>query len=224
MVNTIRTYWRVVVFRILELVGLLAPAAGIVLLVIYRRGAAGGAWVGIVGCLLALLASGIGIADTRLAAVGSLGEASFGEQLTGWTVGRFVLLTLAVALLLTGASAGRRRTVRTSPGSAAAPAGPTANRTVTALMITGVALSLIGIVVQFVPIDLGVDHERLTTIIGLLMETVEFALLGGGVFALCLAIVTDRPLSGSLPDPGDWLKRSAVGAHRLYRQFHERRG
>lgn len=210
-------------FRILELVGLLAPVAGIVLLVVYRRGAAVGARVGIVGCVVALLASGIGIADTRLAVVGSLGEASFGEQLSGWTVGRFVLLALAVALLLLGASAGRRRTAHNSTRDVGS-AGPTASRTVTTLMITGVALAAIGIVVQFVPIDLGVDHERLTKIIGLLMETVEFALLGAGVFALCLAIVTDRPRSDSLPDPGDWLKRSALGAHRLYRQFYERRG
>ena len=211
-------------FRILELVGLLAPAAGIVLLVIYRRETAGGAGWGVVaGCILALLASGIGIADTRVAAIGSLGGASFAEQLSGWTVARFVLLALAVALLLIAASAGRRRTAHNSPGDAV-PAGPTANRTVTALMIAGVALSAIGIVVQFVPINLGVDHERLTTIIGLLMEAVEFALMGAGVFALCLAIVTDRPRSDSLPDPGDWLKRSAVGAHRLYRQLHERRG
>lgn len=210
-------------FRILELVGLLAPVAGIVLLVVYRRGATGAGW-GVVGCVLALVASGIGIADTRLAAVGSLGGASFGEQLSGWTVGRFVVLALAVALLLIGAAAGRRPTVRNSPRGAAAPAGPPANRTVTALMIVGVALSAIGIVVQFVPIDLGVDHAGLTEVIGLLMETVEFALIGAGVFALCLAIVTDRPRSGSLPDPGDWLKRSAVGVHRLYRQFHERRG
>ncbi|MCF2586473.1 hypothetical protein [Brevibacterium sp. UCMA 11752] len=210
-------------FRILELVGLLAPAAGVVLLVIYRRRATVGAGWGIAGCVVALLASGVGIADTRLAAIGSLGGATFVEQLHGWTLGRFGLLTLAVALLLIGAAAGRKQTAH-STSHGVGSARPTASRTVTMLVITGLALSTIGIVMQFVPIDLGNDHEGLTEIIGLLMETVEFALIGAGVLALSFAIVTDRPRSDSLPDPDDWLKRSALGVHRLYRQFHERRG
>ena len=210
-------------FRILELVGLLAPVAGIVLVVVYRRRAMGSAGWGIAGCVVALLASGIGIADTRLAAIWSLRGADFGEHLHRWIVGRFVLLGIAVVLLLIGASTRRRQTAHIALHSAAS-ANPTASRAVTTLIITGVALSAIGILVQFVPINLGVDHEGLTKILGLLIETVEFALIGAGVFALCLAIVTDRPHSDSLPDPGDWLKRSALGTHRLYRQFHERRG
>lgn len=198
-------------FRLIELIGLLAPFAGIALLIHYRRRAAGGAGWGIAGCSVAMIASVVGLGGERLAALGALGGGDFGQQVHAWSFIRFVLLVLALVLLVVGSFAGR------GEGERLRSTG------VIALVGCGLVLALLGVLVQLIPVDLGPQHEGLATLLEIALETLEFTLMGLGIVSLCLAVVSGRPRTDGRREPGEVLERSAAQAWRLYRQLHGRR-
>lgn len=198
-------------FRIVELIGLLAPLAGIVLLVLYRRRAVSGAAWGIAGCSLALLASAIGLSGEGLAALGILGGGDFSQQLHAWSLMRFAVLVFALVLLVVGSLSGRGGRAWSRNGG------------VIALVGCGLGLALLGALVQLLPVDLGPQHEGLTTLLEIVMETIQFALMGVGVLFLCLAVVSGRPRTDDRGEPSELVGRSVAHAWRLYRQLHARR-
>jgi hypothetical protein len=188
----------------------------VVLLVLYRRRARLGAVWGIIGCGVALLGSVAGVLAPRLAGVGALlgGEAM--DRLEWISFLRFVLLALACVLLVIGALVGRG-----DPASSGSPRRIPG--VVIALMVSGVVVMVLGAATAFVDVDLGAEHEGLTMVARLVVETVRFALLGLGVLILGLAVVSGRERADGHEEPGAVLGRLASQGYRRYRQISSRR-
>ncbi|WP_087484207.1 hypothetical protein [Brachybacterium massiliense] len=190
--------------RLIELVGLLAPVAGIALLLVHRRRSrAAFAW-GMLGCLLGLIASGIGLGQLRwslLAAVrADSGTAGVMDSLETWTLLRFGLMLLAGAILVIASLVDRR------------------GRRPTGWIIGGAAVMAAGIGLQLVGVELGAEHERLVRILLVLREIVQAGLLGAGFLVLCAAAVSHRPGAGGRREPTDQLRSAGAAAWRFYRE------
>src|SRR5690625_3907665 len=101
-----------IMFRIIELLGLLAPVAAGILLIRYRQRSRTAFGWGITGCVLAALASGIGVVGERASVVLGLGSGAgvdgMLEQMGTWAWVRFLLLVVGVALLVVAALVHRR--------------------------------------------------------------------------------------------------------------------
>ncbi|TCP52016.1 hypothetical protein EV191_106180 [Tamaricihabitans halophyticus] len=194
-------------FRVLEIIGVLAPIVGIVVLLIYRRRAMTGVVWGIAGALMAAIASLVGFAGPRLSLFS--GGTSSGEQLLrnmeSWAMIRLGLLVISVGLLVVGALSGRR--------GEPAPTG---------WLALGIPLAIVGSALAFVHFDFGPDSEGATEIVGILVEIAEFALLGLGVLVLCVAVVSGRGQQDGRTEPGTALVNTAMRAKRLYDQYHAR--
>src|SRR5699024_6670521 len=167
-----------IMFRIIELVGLLAPVAAGILLIRYRRRSRTAFGWGITGCVLAALASGIGVVGERASVVLGLGSGAgvdgMLEQMGTWAWVRFLLLVVGVALLVVAALVHRREGHR--------PTG---------WIVGGVVLAAVGVGVRALAAP-DTDREWLTVMVELGMETVEAALLGLGVFLLAVAAMANR--------------------------------
>lgn len=189
-------------FRVLELLGLLAPLAGAVLLLRYRRRSRPAVAWGMVACALGLLASGLGAIGLR-ASVLSAYRAGTGvegvlEALGSWTALRLGLLALAGAVLVVAALVDRR----TAP-----PLGWIAG---------GLVILVTGLGVHLLEPDMGAGHERLSRIVDVLVEMLQAGLLGIGFLVLCVAAIADRPSEDGRPEPADLLRRAGRAAWRLY--------
>ncbi|WGW10625.1 hypothetical protein LWF01_10795 [Saxibacter everestensis] len=195
-------------FRILEAVGMLAPIGGIVVMVMYwRRAKSSLAW-GVAGAVVALIASAVGFLGPRLSLLG--GGGTSGEALLGnmqsWALLRVALLALSVILLVIGTCAGRK--------GARTPLG---------WLMTGIPLVAVGLALSFIHVDLGASNEGLSEILGLLLETAQFALLGLGVLLLCLAVVSGRSTADGRREPVTAVVGIAMKAKQFYDRAHDRR-
>jgi len=176
--------------RILELVGLLAPLAGLALLIVYRRTTPRASLVlALSGCALAMLGVLVGFLGRRALPLGSLhggGFAGMADLMSQVSLLRLALLGVAAALLAVAALQGRPGRARRSGRATALP-----------WLAAGAVLLGIGLVVT-VPVTglehelTGRDHEGLALLAGLIGETVEFATLGLGILALTVAVTTGR--------------------------------
>lgn len=195
-------------FRILEVVGMLAPVAGIVVMCVYRRRAATGVAWGVVGAVAALVASAVGFLGPRLSLLG--GGMDSGDALLGnmrsWALLRVGLLLLSVVLLVVGAFSGRG-----------------GDRTPVVWLAAGIPLVIVGFALTFVHVRFGGDHEGLSEIVGLLVETAQFALLGLGVLLLCLAVVSGRSAEDGRREPAQMVIGAAMQAKQFYDRVHARR-
>src|SRR5699024_8127991 len=94
-------------FRILELIGLLAPIAGLVFVTGYRRRSAPAFKWGITACLVGCLASACGIFGIRFSILSAYatneGFLDVTHRLAPWQLSQFLLLLCAGALLLIAA-------------------------------------------------------------------------------------------------------------------------
>ncbi|KXO91303.1 hypothetical protein [Tsukamurella pseudospumae] len=195
-------------FRILEVVGMLAPVAGIVIMVIYRRRATAGVVWGVAGAIVALIASVVGFLGPRLSLLGGgtdSGDALL-DNLHSWALLRVALLLVSVILLVIGAFSGRDGT-----------------RTPVGWLAGGIPLVLVGFALTFVHVDFGADSEGASEIVGLLVETAQFALLGLGVLLLCLAVVSGRSTSDGRREPAQMVVGAAMQAKQFYDRAHARR-
>lgn len=190
--------------RVLEVVGLLAPLVGVVALVMYRRRLGVALGWGIAGCLCALAGSAVSLIGPRVALLSAVtgdgGMADLLERLGGWVLARFALLLASVVLLLIASVSGSRR--RGLPVE---------------WLLPGLLLVGLGVAMHFVHPDVSPEHQRLGVIIDLLLEAVQFGLLGLGILGLCGAVVARRTADGdTLREPGELLRAGASGAMRLY--------
>src|SRR5690625_5876605 len=107
-----------IMFRIIELLGLLAPVAAGILLIRYRQRSRTAFGWGITGCVLAALASGIGVVGERASVVLGLGSGAgvdgMLEQMGTWAWVRFLLLVVGVEILVVVALVDRRDGHRTT--------------------------------------------------------------------------------------------------------------
>lgn len=196
--------------RVVEIIGLLAPIGGAVLLFLYRkRSRIAYAW-GIIACLLGVAASGIGLFGLRLSILGAIetdaGVTGVVQRMDSWTLLRFALLVLATGLLVIAASVDRHKTrpVR--------------------WMLSGIALTILGVGVQFVVVDLGSQHQRLTAIVGVALEIAQAALLGLGFLVLCIAAVAYREGRDGRQEPTRLAARIGSTMWRLYTDSRRRTG
>jgi hypothetical protein len=192
----------VMMLRILELAGLLSPVLGAALLIAYRRRSAAAFGWGLTACVLGVLASAIGVLAPRLsaldAALAGAGLEGVLARMDAWAVAQYGLLLVACALLIVAARVDRER---------GTPLG---------WMIAGLALVAGGVVASFAHVDLGSEHERLTTIVAILIGTVEVAAMGLGFLALCVAAVAHRAHDDGRQEPAELARRLASTAWRTY--------
>ncbi|WP_162802990.1 hypothetical protein [Ornithinimicrobium avium] len=193
-------------FRVLELLALLAPVlAGALLLRYRRRSRAAFTW-GMVGCLLAALASGVSMVAVRTSVMSSYrtgGDAmDVLAQLGWWAWLRFALLVLAAVLLIVAALVDR--------GGDPRPVGWIAG---------GLLAGLLGVAVRGVEVPVP-DHEGLGVVLVMMKETLEAALLGLSVLLLAVAAVAHRPPAhaddAGRAEPTELARRAGVAAWRLY--------
>lgn len=195
-------------FRVLEIVGLLAPIGGTILLFLYRKRSRSAFVWGITACVLGIIASGVGFFGTRIS-VASAFRADAGvegviERLDSWTLIRFCLLLVASVLLVVAALVDRR---------SAKPV---------AWLFAGLFLMSAGAGMHFISADLGGAHERLTVIVGMLIEIAQIGLLAGGFLVLCIAAIAYREGSDGRQDPTELAARVGTTVWRIYSE--SRRG
>lgn len=177
--------------RIIEILGVVAPLAALVLLVVYRRAIPSRSLVlGVIGCVLAALNVLVGFVGKRFVWFGSADGGGV-EGMLDWlgTVAalRLGLLVVAVLLLVIAAFHGRSEPARVLPW-----------------VLGAVVPLLVGLVTPLVVGE--VEHELLArgidwlaVMVTLLGEAVQFAALGLGVLALAIAVTTGRR-SASAPE------------------------
>lgn len=159
---------------VLEYLALLAPVLALVVLIGYRKRAPRAAAVGLVGALSVGVGSLIGLVAKRAVFFGG-GEGLL-DRMELWTVVRMGLVVVGVAILLAAVRVGEHR-----PSPVRGP-----------LVVTGVVAAVIGLLIQFLPIDLESQSRTVQILLTVLIETVEFGLLGVSTILLALAVVSGR--------------------------------
>lgn len=190
------------------MVGLLAPLGGAILLFLYRKRSHPAFVLGIAACVLGITASGIGFFAPRISVVSAYtadsGVEGVIERLDSWTLIRFCLLLVASVLLVVAALVDRRNSVSV------------------AWLFAGLLLTGTGAGMHFVSADLGSGHERLTVILGILIEIVQAGFLGGGFLVLCIAAIANREGGDGRQDPTELAARLGTTVWRIYSE--SRRG
>lgn len=193
--------------KLMEIIGMLAPVAGIVVLFWYRRRAPRAVLLGILGALFAAAGSVVAFIGGRVAYFGGGGLAGIFERVEHWALVRLVLLLAGVTLL-----------------SIVAFIGPhEGRRTRGALVAVGVAAAAIGTALGAVTVDIHAEHEFVNFLIPMLVETAQFALLGAGVFILSVAVVSRRPSGDGRKDPLSQARQVATTLWGAYRDARTRR-
>jgi hypothetical protein len=160
--------------KLIELVGMLAPFAALVLLFLHRRRAPGPAWLGMVGATLAGCGSIAELIGSRVSWLGISDMEEGLERLEGASLVRFGLVAVGILLLLVAALVGGGRTVPRIP-----------------LAIGGIAAAVLGGAMRFVHLDVG-DDGFARFVATTAVDLVQFGLLGLGVLLLGIAVVSGR--------------------------------
>ena len=125
------------------------------------------------------------------------------DRLEAWSWVRTGLLILGVVLLLAGVFSGRD-----------------GQRVPYWWVGLGAVVVLVGFVVGLIHIDFGAEHDGLSEVVSLLVEIVHFALMGIGLFVLCMAVVSPRTPVDGRRDPEALLQAGAGEAKRLYDRYY----
>lgn len=193
--------------KLFEIVGMLGPIAGIVVLAVHRRRAPRAAAVGILGASFATAASIAGFIGARAAYFGGDGLEGISERVEQWSTVRLALLLIGAALLvaaaLVGSGAGRR-----GRGT---------------IVVVGVIAVAIGAALRYATVDLHAEHEFLNVLIPMALEAVQFAFLGAGALILSLAVVSLRPTAEDAPEPLARARQMATSLWGAYRDSRTRR-
>ncbi|MGO2047002.1 MAG: hypothetical protein ACTH2X_07120 [Brachybacterium tyrofermentans] len=202
--------------RVLELLGLLAPFAGLALLVVCRRSMPPVAMTfGVTGCLFAALSSLVGLIGKRALPFGALeggGAEGMSNLLGTASVLRLGLLAAAIAMLTVAALTGRSDRRPTLPWLTAA-----------------VVLLMFGLLVTIPAAELEHlmtlhDRSGLALVVALLGETVEFGALGLAILALTIAVTTRRRDPSEGRDSTVMVADTARAAWTAYRSLRGPRG
>ncbi|UJP09810.1 hypothetical protein L2X99_15725 [Microbacterium sp. KUDC0406] len=188
--------------KLIELVGMLAPFAALVLLFLHRRRAAGPAWLGMIGAALAGCGSVAELIGSRVSWIGVSDMTEGLERLEGASLVRFALVVAGILLLLVAALIGGGRTVPRIP-----------------LAIGGVVAAAVGGAMRFVHLDLG-DGGFARFVAITAVDLAQFGLLGFGVLLLGIAVISGRDDG---PEPLDDAVRWAGAIARRVQSAHELR-
>lgn len=193
--------------KLMEIIGMLAPVAGIVVLFWYRRRAPRAVLLGVLGALFAAAGSVVAFIGGRAAYFGGGGLEGIFERVEQWTLIRLALLLAGVVFL-----------------SIAAFVGPSEGRSTRgALVAVGVTAAGIGAALGAVTIDIHAEHEFVNFLIPMIVETAQFALLGAGVLILSIAVVSRRPSDDGRKDPLTQARQLATALWGAYRDARTRR-
>lgn len=190
--------------KIIELLGVLAPFAGIAVLVVYRRRAPGPAALGMAGAALAGVGSLAGLLGDRVVYFGGGGAEGMLERLEGWGLIRLCLVIAGAALLVVAGVLGAREG-RAHRG---------------ALIGAALVCAGVGVAMRFVHLDLG-DRHGLQFFATMALETVQFGLLGLGILLLCIAVVSRRGDDGRT-EPLALARDAGMKAWQAYQQSRQR--
>jgi len=125
------------------------------------------------------------------------------DALHAWALVRTALLFVSVGLLTIG-------TFRARHG----------HRTPTGWLIAGLSLATLGFTLSFIHVNLGADGKDASEVVSLLIETVQFALVGAGVLLLCLGVVSGRPAADGRREPSRALLDGAIQIKQFYDRTH----
>lgn len=191
--------------KIVELLGLLAPVVGAVVLILYRRRAPGPVAIGLAGCVAAGAASVVGLVGSRAIFFGGGGVEGMAHRVEDWGLLRLSLVAVGLVLLIV-----------------AGCVGPHASRGWVPLLSSGAVAVIASTALRLVPSE--IEGERgLSLLLALGLETVQFGILGLGVLVLCVAVVSSRPVHDERPEPTALAGRFASSAWRSYRSIVRRR-
>jgi len=190
------------VLRIVELLGLLAPVAGGILLFLYRRRSMLAFTWGVVACVLGLIASGMGLIGVRFSIVSAYrsdsGVDGVLEMLDVWILLRFGLLFVAGLVLVIAAIVDRE------------------SKPPISWITVGLAVMVSGLGAHFIEPDLGAGHERLGRILAVFIEIIQHGLLGVGFLILCVAAMANRPDDDDRIEPTELFRNVGGAAWRSY--------
>ncbi|MFE6996757.1 hypothetical protein ACFVAE_12415 [Microbacterium sp. NPDC057659] len=188
--------------KLIELVGMLAPFAALVLLFLHRRRAPGPAWLGMAGAALAGCGSVAELIGSRVSWLGVSDMAEGIERLESASLVRFALITGGIVLLAIAALVGEGRPVPRIP-----------------LAIGGIAAAVLGGAMRFVHLDAG-DGGFAKFVVTTTVDLVQFGLLGLGVLLLGIAVISGRDDG---PEPLDDAVRYAGAIARRVQSTREDR-
>lgn len=191
----------------MEIIGMLAPVVGIVVLFWHRRRAPRAVGIGILGALFAVASSVVGFIGGRASFFGGGGVEGISERIEQWALARLALLLVGVVLLAIAAFIGPRE----------------GRGTRGALVAVGVAAAAIGTALGSVHIDVDAEQEFLSIVIPMALEAAQFALLGAGVLILSVAIVSLRPSGDDSEEPLAQARRAGTALWNLYLRTRTRR-
>ena len=201
-------------FRIIEILGAVAPLAALALLIVYRKPLPSlSLTLGVIGCVLATLNVLVGFLGKRLLPFGAFGGGGL-DGVLGWigTVAalRTGLLVVAILLLVIAAFHGRSETARILPWLLGAGVP----------LVVGLLLPLP--IAEFEHQLIAQGREGLAVMATLIGEAVQFAALGVGILGLAVAITTGRRSSSAQQRDSATLvrdtTRSAWAAYRAIRR------
>jgi len=191
--------------KVVELLGLLAPVVGAVILILYRRRAPGAVAVGLVGCVAAGAASVAGLVGSRAIFFGGGGVEGMTHRVEGWGILRLSLVAVGLVLLIVAGCMGRH-----------------VSRAWVPLLASGAVAVVVSTALRLVPSEI-VGERGLSLLLAMVLETVQFGILGLGVLVLSVAVVSSRPVHDERPEPTALAGRVASAAWRSYRSIVRRR-
>lgn len=192
--------------KLMEILGMLGPVAGSVLLLIHRRRAPSAAFLGIIGAVFTLAASTAGLVGERVAFFGGGGTAAIFERMEQWSTLRLILLLAGVALL-----------------TAASFIGPREGRRTRGIFVAvGWLAAAAGVGLPLLDVDIHAEHEFVNVLIPLILEAAQFAFLGIAALVLSIGVVTRRTPDGG-PEPLAQAVHTARSLWGAYRGAQSRR-
>lgn len=191
--------------KVVELLGLLAPVVGAVILILYRRRAPGPVAIGLVGCVAAGAASVVGLVGSRAIFFGGGGVEGMTHRVEDWGLLRLSLLAIGLVLLIVAGCMGRH-----------------VSRGWVPLLAAGAVAVIVSTALRLVPSEIE-GESGLSLLLAMGLETVQFGILGLGVLVLCVAVVSSRPVRDERPEPTALAGRVASSAWRSYRSIVRRR-
>lgn len=188
--------------RIAELLALMAPVAGVWLLVAYRRRSPAAFGWGLAACGLWLAAAAITLWGTRSAIVAVVrDDASVVDALQSvgpWEAARVTLLAAAAVLLVVAALVDR---------SGKRPVG---------WLMGGAMIVVLGAALGGAEIDMSASSHRWERILGVLVQAVAPGVLAAGLLVLCFAVMVHRGGDDGRTEPAELARRAGSAAWRMY--------
>ncbi len=187
-------------FKVIGLVGTLAPVVVLVFLFVHRRRAPLPAGLGMIGAALAGVGSLAEFVSSRTVWFGDDGAEDMVQRIEAWDLLRFGVVVGGLVLLVVAALIGPGRTVPRIP-----------------LAVGGMIVAALGCAMRFVHPDLADADGTVRVLATMAIGTVQYGLLGLGILLVGIAVVSGRDAG---PEP---LGQAATIARRVARTVQDNR-